>query len=114
VENLRDRFGGKCLEEKFQNELRCRRRTKNESIRELAQDIQRLMTLAYPGERSKLSEHLARDSFLIALDDPEMELKVREREPEDLESAVKLAQRFEVFKGAVEATSSSNRRYNRA
>jgi hypothetical protein len=114
VEKLQDRFGGKGLEEKFQNELRCRRRTKNESIRELAQDIQRLMTLAYPGERSKLSEHLARDSFLIALDDPEMELKVREREPEDLESAVKLAQRFEVFKGAVEATSSSNRRYNRA
>jgi hypothetical protein len=72
------------------------------------------MTLAYPGERSKLSEHLASDSFLIALDDFEMESKVREREPKDLESAMKLAQRFEVFKGAVEATSFSSRRYNRA
>jgi hypothetical protein len=32
VGKLRDRFRGKGLEEKFQNELRCRRRTKNESI----------------------------------------------------------------------------------
>jgi hypothetical protein len=61
-----------------------------------------------------LLEHLARDSFLSSLDDPEMKLKVREREPEGLESAVKLAQQFVVLKGAVEATSSTSRRYNRA
>ena len=48
INKLRDRFGGKGMEEKFQNELRCRRRSKGESIRELAQDIRRLMTLAYP------------------------------------------------------------------
>ena len=86
------------MEEKFQNELRCRRRSKGESLRELSQDIQRLMALAYPGEKSGLSEHIARDAFLGALDDPEFELKIREREPVDLDSAVKLAQRFEVFR----------------
>jgi hypothetical protein len=69
------------MEERFQTELRCRRRAKGESLRELAQDIRRLMALAYPGEKSSLSEHIARDAFLTALDDPEFELKIREREP---------------------------------
>ena len=46
------------------------------SLRELAQDIRRLMTLAYPGEKSfMLSEHIARDAFLSTLADPEFELK---------------------------------------
>jgi hypothetical protein len=110
VEKLRRRFGGKGMEEKFQNELRCRRRNRNEPIRELAQDIQRLMALAYPGERSSLAEHIARDAFLTSLDDPDFELKIREKEPEDFDSAVKLAQRFEVFKSAVDASSGAHRR----
>jgi len=113
VERLRSRYGGKGMEEKFQNELRCRRRARGESIRELSQDIQRLMALAYPGEKSGLSEHIARDAFLSALDDAEFELKVREREPTDLDSAVKLAQRFEVFKSTVETSSSVRHRVNR-
>ena len=74
-------------------------------MRELAQDVQRLMALAYPSEKSALSEHIARDAFLTSLEDPELELKVREREPIDLDATVKLAQRFEVFKATVETSS---------
>ena len=113
VEKLKGRFGGKGMEEKFQNELRYRRRAKGESLRELAQDIRRLMALAYPGEKSSLAEHIARDSFLTALDDPDFELKIREKEPVDLDTAVKTALRFEVFKGAVEASSSGRHRVTR-
>ena len=113
VDRLRDRFGGKGMEEKFQNELRCRRRGKGEAIRELAQDVQRLMALAYPGEKSSLSEYIARDAFLSALNDPDLELKIREREPADLGSAVKLAQRFEIFKSAVESSVASQHRVTR-
>ncbi|HSN22635.1 MAG TPA: reverse transcriptase domain-containing protein, partial [Methylomicrobium sp.] len=113
VEKLRDRFGGKGMEERFQTELRCRRRAKGESLRELAQDIRRLMALAYPGEKSSLSDHIARDAFLTALDDPEFELKIREREPIDLDSAVKIAQRYEVFKAAADASSSGRHRMTR-
>ena len=104
AEKLRDRYGGKGSEEKFQTELRYRRRRRGETIRELAQDVRRLMALAYPGEKSGLSEHLARDAFLAALDDSEMELKVREREAPTLDDAVKLAQRFEVFKSTVDGS----------
>ena len=67
------------------------------------------MTLAYPGEKSSLAEHIARDVFLTAFNDPEFELKIREREPVDLDEALKLAQRFEVFKSAVLSSSSRDR-----
>ena len=113
VEKLRSRFGGKGMEERFQTELRCRRRAKGEPLRELAQDVRRLMALAYPGEKSRLSEHIARDAFLSALDEPDFELKVREREPTDLDSALSIAQRFEVFRSTVDATSGVRQRVTR-
>jgi hypothetical protein len=113
VEKLKGRFGGKGMEEKFQNELRYRRRGKGEGLRELAQDVRRLMALAYPGERSSLAEHIARDSFLSALDDSELELRIREHDPVDLDAAVKMALRFEVFRGVMEASSSGRHRVTR-
>ena len=61
---------------------------RQESLREPAQYIRRFMAMAYPGEKSSLSEHIARDSFLTALGDAELELQVREREPKDLDEAV--------------------------
>jgi len=35
------------------------------------------MALSYPGEKSTLAEHIARDAFLVALSDTEFELKIR-------------------------------------
>ena len=101
VARLRSRFGSLDMEEKYQAELQCRRRKPNESFRELAQDIRRLMMLAYPGDRSNMSERLAKEHFICAFDDPELELKVREKEPQTLDSALKYAQRLEVFRNAV-------------
>ena len=65
------------------------------------------MAMAYPGEKSSLSEHIARDSFLTALDDVELELKVREREPKDLDEAVGISQRIEVFRNTVESSTAA-------
>jgi len=79
VTKLSARYSGRGVEEKFQNELRYKRRSRGESVQELAQDIQRLMALAYPGQKSELANHLARDMFINALDEPELELKIRER-----------------------------------
>ena len=56
LEKLNTRFGGQGMEEKFQTELRCRRRGKGESLRELAQDIRRLMAMAYPGKEVKVKK----------------------------------------------------------
>jgi len=62
------------------------------------------MSLAYPGEKSGLAEDIARDAFLIALEDPEFELKISEREPADLDTALKIAQRCKVSHGLVDAS----------
>lgn len=52
IEKLKNRFGASGLEVRYRTELRCRRRQLGESLRELAQDIRRLMVLAYPGEQT--------------------------------------------------------------
>ena len=69
------------------------------------------MLLAYPSENSKLAEHLARDAFLNSLGDEELELKVREREVDTLEEALRVAQRFKIVKNAV--TRQHRLRYSR-
>ena len=64
--------------------MRCRRRKRGETIRELAQDIRRLLALAYPGEvneQSTIFSHIARDAFLTAFDDPALEVAIREKDP---------------------------------
>jgi len=76
VTELSNRYSGKGVEEKFQNELRCKCRGRNESVQELAHDIQRLMILAYPGQKSEISEHVTRDTFINALDNSDLELKL--------------------------------------
>ena len=107
VDRLRQRFGSRGLERKHEAELRYRRRGKDESIRYLAADVRRLLTLAYPGEQSRVVEHIGRDAFLTALNDPEFELKIRYDDPPDLDTAVRLAQRFEISRGMVNAASPS-------
>ena len=60
------------------------------------------MTLAYPGEgTSSLCEQIAKDYFIASLDDRDLELKIREREPRDLESAFKHAIRLEAYEKAL-------------
>ena len=101
IARLRSRFGSQEMEEKYQAELQCRRRNAGESLRELAQDIRRLMILAYSDDRSPMSERLAKEHFIAAIDEPELELKVREKEPQTLDAALKYAQRLEIYKNAV-------------
>ena len=95
VAKLKDRFGTVGLEQRYRTELRCRRRREGESIRELAQGLHRIMLRAYPGESdSKLGQHIATDAFITALADPEMQVKIRDREPDTMEEAVKAALRY--------------------
>jgi len=45
------------------------------------------MTLAYPGEgNSSLCEQTAKDYFIASLADRDLELKIREREPRNLQT----------------------------
>ena len=86
---LRGRLGSADQEEKFQTELRARQRGREESLQALHADITRLMALAYPKDDSTLNRRIARDYFLNALGDPELEIKDHEREPPDFQAAYK-------------------------
>jgi len=111
-QKVRQRWGSEGQEERYQSELRSRRRKRGETLQNLYQEIRRLMSLAYPGELSKFSESIAKDAFLSALDDVRLELRCREQEPKDLDAALRIALRFEQYEKAVNgslATTHTNR-----
>ena len=97
VDVLQQRFGASGQTETHRTQLRCRRQQKNETLAELMQDIRRLMALAYPVPNEEVTEILARDVFIDALIDREIALKVREREPKDLQHAYRLAMNYESY-----------------
>jgi len=111
VTKLKDRFGTVGLEQRYRTELRCRRRKEGQSIRELAQEMRRLMLQAYPGESdSRLGQHTAMDAFINALADLEIQVKICDKELETLEDAVKAALWCESSRAAVESSVSSRQR----
>ena len=48
-----------------------------------------------------MAQRLAKEHLIVAIDDSELELKVREKEPQNLDAAVMYAQRLETFKYSV-------------
>jgi len=93
---LSDRFAGQNLTEKYRTELRNRRRKPGEFLDALCQDIRRLLILGYPGPTSSAHDAIAKDSFIDALSS-ELSLKVRERDPSSLDSALHIALRLEAI-----------------
>jgi len=94
---LETRFGGKAVADKHRVELRNRRRRQNESLQSLHSDIRRLAALAFPNVQPQMREEITCDHFLDALGDPDFGLKIRERHPADLHSALQIALQLEVW-----------------
>ena len=56
------------------------------------------MALTYPGtSESELNGIIARDSFIASLGDRDLEIKVRDRDPVDFDTAFKAAMRIETI-----------------
>jgi len=99
IKKFEHQFCSDKIQEKFQNELRCCCRGKHESYPELSQNVQWLMNLAYPEDNdSTTAKHVARDAFLTAIKDSDLEFKVLEREPKNLDTAMEIAQLLEAIK----------------
>jgi len=94
---LKNRYGGKSFAEKHRIELRNRRCRPDESISKLHVDIRRLAALAFPNVERKARNSIACDHFLDALDNPDLALKIRERQPSSLDSALRIALQLEVW-----------------
>jgi transposase InsO family protein len=98
ISKLKARFGSVDHRERFACQLRSLKRQQGQTLQQLYNEIRRLLALAYPdAANSSLGEVIARDAFLSALDDRELEIKVRDREPTDLDSAFRAAMRIETY-----------------
>jgi len=95
---LETRFGGKAVADKHRIELRNRRRRAGKIPQSVHSYIRRLAALAYPSMLSNMREEITCDHFLDALGDPDFALKIRECQPADLDSALRIALQLEVWK----------------
>ena len=98
VHRLRQRYGSLDQMEACRLALKSRRRKPGETLQHLMKDIRHLFLQAYPGQSSTLSEIMARDAFVNALQDKDLIIKVMEREPTSLDQAFKIAERMELYK----------------
>ena len=78
---LETRFGTAHQVELNRMRLKSRMRRRDESLPELAEDIERLVRLAYPDATEPMVEVLAKDQFVDALPEEEMRLCIRQHKP---------------------------------
>ncbi len=96
IKELKLRFGVDAVREKFTQELRSRRRRPGETLQKLETDIRSMLYRALGSEvQSHAGQLMGVDAFLQALDDPDLEVRIRDRDPVDLDDAVRLAVRLE-------------------
>ena len=94
---LKKRFGGKAFADKYRIEIRNRRRRPEEALQALHADIRRMAALAFPSVEHQIQEVMATDYFLNGLGDAKLTLKVRERNPKNLDAALRIALQLEVW-----------------
>ena len=97
VNALKDRFSPQGQSGLYRAKLKVRTRRKSEKLPELASDIRRLVSKAYPDVSAELREELGRDHFIEALDLPEIRMQVRRAKPRDLGAALTAALEEEAF-----------------
>src|SRR5678815_3608351 len=97
VERLRQRYGTEGQAETFRAQLYYRRQRPEENLSDLLHEIRRLVVLAYPVPSNETTQIIAKDAFLEAMRARELSLKVREREPKNLDEAYRTALRLEAY-----------------
>ncbi len=94
---LRSRFGSEHQAELNRAKLRARMRQREETLPELAEDVERIARLAYPDAAEPMIETLAKDQFIDALQDEDMRLKLRQGRPGTLRETLELALELESY-----------------
>lgn len=94
---LAARFEPVQQSELYRAKIKSRLRRKGEPIVELAQDVRKLIRLAYPSANADVREQLSKDCFIDALNDHDLEWAVLQGKPCSVEDAMKLALEYEAF-----------------
>jgi len=95
INMLKARFSGSRLVAKLRAELRSRRRRPGETVFWLYQDICRMLALAEPELPREARVRNGIESFIVALNDPDLELRMRDRELKTLSDALTAATTLE-------------------
>ena len=93
--------------------LKTRLRSENETLSELAQDVNRLVRLAYPSATVDVREQFSKDYFIDEINDHELECAVLRGKPESVDNALKLALEYESFLIGRRDKHASSQRFNR-
>ena len=94
---LEARLGNGHQAELNRMKLKNRVRRREEGLTELAEDVEKLIRLAYPEADPAMMEVLGIDHFIDALHEEEMRLKVRQSRPKTLRQAVQTSLELESF-----------------
>ncbi|XP_076050616.1 uncharacterized protein LOC143031087 [Oratosquilla oratoria] len=94
---LRRRFGRRRQPEVFRAQLKTRRRGKDEALPLLAQDVEALVRGAYPMATEDTVDMLAKDCFVDALHDRQLQIHVKQAAPKNVREALARAAEFEAF-----------------
>ena len=81
----------------FKAELLARRRRPVEILQHLYREISRLVSLAYPSEETRFSDHVGKEAFIRALNDGPLQMEVMKGEPSNLETALNYATKYEAY-----------------
>lgn len=93
---LENRFGATHQSELARAKFKTRVKKREESLPELASDLERLVKLAYPGAEAELQDTLAKDQFIDALPD-DNRIKVRQGRPKNTQAALEIALELESY-----------------
>ncbi len=97
VAALESRYGSAHQAELNRMKLRSRIWRREETLPELAEDIERLVRLAYPEAGLGMQEVLAKDQFVDSLVDEDMRLRIRQNRPASLRQALEAALELESY-----------------
>ena len=105
VDALERRYGHQHQSEAYRARFRNRVRARDETLQQLAQDLEHLVRKAYPGAPEGTTSLLLRDQFVDALQDQQLQIYVLQAHVEDMQQALARALEFESFmrKGAAAA-----------
>ena len=95
---LDSRFGTAHQSELNRMRLKARNRRRDETLADLAEDVERLVRLAYPGATEAMVEVLAKDQFVDALPDEDTRLRIRQNKPATLRDALGTALELESYR----------------
>lgn len=97
IKALKERFEPSSRQTRYQAELQSRRRKKDESWADLADNLRLLADKAYPEMQDKARERLALNAYLALLENPHVAFGVKQKAPQTLDAAISATLELESY-----------------